>query len=316
MSNLQRLSDLRTQASELEALVADADRDQSIVSKMNFTSRLRSVQNEIKELEGQDSRVGEIALLFNGSPVHGRRAIDASFAASALSLFQGIVERLFSASIKGQLSARGKIKGSELAGLDIVGLATGSFGFVLEEKQSAQYNVVKTAVREAIDDAVKLLNEFSQDNDDEFLVEIDDMNPRVFQAVAKFFSHLKKNGAVLKAELPDARLEVNHTGVERAVQRIESSQFKIDEVEWIGTLVGLSPIKRTFDFRERGSDSIVSGKFGLQVSQDYLERIENDRGIMLGGKFRAAVEIGTIRKPDGRISVSYTMTDLEPLISE
>jgi hypothetical protein len=304
------------QASELEALIADADQDQAIVAKMNFSSRLSSVRDEIRSLEEQDSRIGEIALLFNGAPVHGRRAIDAAFASNALSLFQGIVERLYSASIKGQLSSRGKIKGAELAGLDIVGLATGSFGFVLEEKQSAQFNAVKTAVRDAIDDTVKLLNEFSQDNDDEFLIEVDDMNPRVFQAVAKFYTHLNKNTATLKAELPDSRLEVSHAGVKRAVQRIELSQVEIDEVEWIGTLVGLSPIKRTFDFRERGSDTIVSGKFGLQVSQDYLERIENDNGITLGGKFRATVEVGTIRKPDGRISVSHTMTDLEPIIAE
>ncbi|RGP36221.1 hypothetical protein D1012_15640 [Pseudotabrizicola alkalilacus] len=65
-----------------------------------------------------------------------------------------------------------------------------------------------------------------------------------------------------------------------------------------------------------GTQEIISGKFSHQVSQDYLERIKGDEGITLGGKFSAKIEIGTIKKPDGSTSVSYTVTDLVQKKSE
>ena len=87
--------------------------------------------------------------------------------------------------------------------------------------------------------------------------------------------------------------------------------MNINEEWWKGQLVGLSPIKRTFDFKKEGTTEIKSGRFGAQISQDYLERIERDDGVRLGASFRARIEVATLRKPDGTISVTYTANDLE-----
>ena len=95
------------------------------------------------------------------------------------------------------------------------------------------------------------------------------------------------------------------------VHHQSSTNVTIKPVSWTGTLVGLSPIKRTFDFKREGSKELISGKFSHQVSQDHLERNEGDVGITLGERFIAWIEIGTITKPDGSISVSYTVIDLE-----
>ena len=310
MSDLQQLANLRRQKAELEALIREAAADGDIVAELNFSTRLEIITNELQTLVLKDSRVGEVAVLFDGEPVTGTSAIDASFAAQALFNFQGIVTRLFAASLKGQLSSRGRIKGASLVGLNIRGVATGSFGFVLEEKEASQSSVIKTPVREALEEAAMLFVEFTQEDDDEFLIEVDDIDPRVFRALAKFFSHLKKNAATLKTNFPDKLYSFDHAGIERAYKRIADTNVKIESVSWTGTLVGLSPIKRTFDFKRDGSDEIISGKFSHQVSQDYLERIENAEGITLGDHFDARIEIGTIRKPDGTISVTYTVIDL------
>ncbi|WP_204113649.1 hypothetical protein [Shimia biformata] len=310
MSDLQRLSDLESQKAELEALVVEAEADGDIVGRLNFSTRLEAVNKELGSLRERDARVAEISILFDGAPVDGSRSIDASFAAQALSYFQGIVTRIFASNSSGELAQRGKIRGSDLSALYIRGVATGSFGFILEEKDASQMSAVKTPIRETLEEATALFNEFTQEDEDDFLIDVDEINPRVFTALAKFFRHLEKNEAALKANLPDRQYSFDRAGIERAYRRITETNVKIEPVTWTGTLVGLSPIKRTFDFKRDGAEEIISGKFSHQVSQDYLERIENEEGITLGDRFHAEIEIGTIRKPDGTISVSYTVTDL------
>lgn len=310
MSNLQRLTDLQYHIRQLQALVHEATEDGDIVGQLNFQTRLDIASEELTELTARDARVGEVALLFDGAPVAGTKAIDASFAALALTYFQGIVTRLYSSSLKGQLGLRGKIKGASLSSLNIRGMATGSFGFLLEEKDAQQASAIKTPLRETLDEAASLIAEFAQEDDDNFLIEVDDINPRVFIALAKFFRHLEKNEASLKATLPDKQYAFDRGDIARAFKRISDTHVKIEPVMWRGRLVGLSPVKRSFDFKRDGSDEIVTGKFSHQVSQDYLERIENADGITLGHRFEASIEIGTLRKPDGSISVSYTVTDL------
>ena len=291
-------------------MVGESRRDGDIVGQLSFSSRLSAIEDEIAALKAGDAKVAEIALLFDGAPVEGKRSIDANFAAQALHHFQSIVTRLFSANLRGELASRGKIRGADLAALNISGIATGSFGFILEEKEALQYSALKTPIREALEEAASLFDEFTQESDDGFLIDVDDINPRVFKALAQFFGHLEKNDASLKANLPDRQLSFDRAGISRAYKRITDTSVKIDPVTWVGTLVGLSPIKRTFDFKQDGTQEIISGKFSHQVSQDYLERIEGDEGITLGDKFIAKIEIGTIRKPDGSTSVSYTVTDL------
>lgn len=314
MSDLQSITSLERQKAELEALVNEADADGDVVGRLNFATRLGVVSEELEALKERDARVAEVALLFDGSPVSGTDAIDATFAATALSYFQSIVTTLFASNLRGELAQRGKIKGSELAALNIRGVATGSFGFILEEKDARQSSAVKTTVRESLEEATALFEEFTQIEDDEFLIDVDEINPRVFNALGKFFNHLEKNEASLKTNLPDRQVSFDRAGIERAYRRITETNVKIEAVVWTGTLVGLSPIKRTFDFKRDGAQEIVSGKFSQQVSQDYLERIEGEDGITLGARFRADIEIGTIRKPDGSISVSYTVNDLEEVV--
>lgn len=311
MSDLQEIADLRRQKAELQALISETSPKADIVAHMNYQSRLSILSEELEAAERQDAQVAEVAILFDGRPVKGTSSIDAGFAAQALIHFQGIVTRLFSASLKGQLSSKGKIKGSGLAQLNLRGLATGSFGFVLEEKNAAQASSIKTPLRDAMEEATELFLEFSQEDDDAFLIDVDDINPRVFNELARFFRHLEKNEATLKAIFPDKSFSFERADVERAYKRITDTRVNINQESWLGTLVGLSPIKRAFDFRRKGETAIVSGKFSHQVSQDYLERIERQDGITLGGTFRAAIEIGTLRKPNGTVSTTYTVTDLE-----
>lgn len=241
MSDLQRMAELERQQAELEALAKEAESDGDVVGRLSFKTRLNIVATELAALRARDARVAEVAILFDGAPVEGSRTIDATFAAQALSYFQAVVTRLFASNLKGELAARGKIRGAELAALNIRGIATGSFGFILEEKDARQASAVKTPIRESLEEAAALFEEFTQENEDEFLIDVDDINPRVFRALAQFFRHLEKNDASLKANLPDRQYSFDRAGIERAYRRITETNVKIEPVIWIGTLVGLRP---------------------------------------------------------------------------
>lgn len=313
MSDLQLISSLQRQKAELVALIKEATADGDVVGQINFQTRLAVVTTELDFLKDTDANIAQVALLFDGLPVNGTETIDASFATHALEYFQSVVTTLFASNLRGDLAKRGKIKGSELAALNISGIATGSFGFILEEKNARQSSAIKTTVREALEEAADLFEEFTQVEDNEFLIDVDEVSPRVFNALGKFFSHLEKNEASLKTNLPDRQMNFDRAGIERAYRRISDTNVNLEPVTWTGKLVGLSPIKRTFDFKKDGAEEIISGKFSYQVSQDYLERIERQDGITLGDRFRADIEIGTIRKPNGNISVSYIVNDLEEI---
>ena len=173
MSDLQFVASLEAQRAELEALVIEAEADGDVVGRMNFETRLGVVKEKLAELRRQDDKIGEIALLFDGAPVYGSQTIDANFAAQALSYFQSIITTLFASSLKGELAQRGKIKGSEMAALNIRGIATGSFGFILEEKNACQSSAIKTTVREALEEATALFEELTQIEEDDFLIDVE-----------------------------------------------------------------------------------------------------------------------------------------------
>lgn len=304
---------LGAQTDELIALIADAEADGDIVGEMNFRTRLNAVRAEMTEIIDQDENTAEVAVLFQGEPVHGSERIDARFAALALHYLQNVVTRVFSSKITSDLSPRGRTKGAELAALSITGIATGSFGFILEEADRKQYSTLKTPVRVALEETVSIFEGFTQEDENSFLVDLESVNPRVFNSLSKFFSHLNSNRASLKTGLPDRIVAFDSEGISRAYNRISQTRIQTDLVTWTGTLLGLSPIKRTFDFRRDESGMLTSGKFGQRVSQEYLERIENEGGIMLGAQFEAKIEIITVRKPDGSTSTNYVIDDLEPL---
>ncbi|NOD31108.1 hypothetical protein [Ruegeria atlantica] len=315
MSNLAHLQHLKSQVDEVSFLAAEAEEAGDVVAEMNFRSRVSAIESEIEQLERTDSNVAEVALLFDGRPVLGTASIDARFATKALSIFQDIVSKLYASGTSlGLKGARGIVPSQRNSSLRITEIARGSFGFVLEEPGADQSSAVATTLREALDEAIETIEEITQRDDDDFLVELDAINPRVFSSLNQFFKHLHSSEATLRAALPTKQLRFDNEDIERAYLRLSNASVDIKEEIWIGTLVGLSPLSRSFEFQPDDKVDVITGNFGKQVSQDYLERIEND-GITLGSKFRASIEVARVRKPNGEVSIKYTALDLTELSS-
>lgn len=315
MSRLAHLNHLREQESEVRFLIERATHDGDVVAEMNFQSRLEEISNELDNLERVDANVAEIALMFDGRPVHGKASIDAKFATKALSIFQDLLSKMYASTTHfGLEGARGKIRGQTSSALRITELARGSFGFVLEEASADQHSSIPSAMREALDQTTATFSDLTQSDDDNFLLELDAINPRVFKSLKEFFNHLHSNEATLKTSLPDRTIAFGEEAVKRGHERLSLSKIEVDEKNWVGKLVGLTPISRSFEFLRDGALNAISGKFGEEISQDYLERIETE-GITLGAdkKYAAHIEIITVQKPTGEISVSYTALSLEEL---
>ena len=216
MSNLLQISFLEDQKTQLEALIQEAIEFDDIVGELNFKSRLDSVITELDSLIARDPKVAEIAILFDGPPVTEQRSINAEFAAKAIGRFQKLVSTIFASNLSGYLAKRGKIRGADLANLNIRGVATGSFGFILEEKNADQVSAIKTPLREAVEEVLDVFSEFTSEDDDAFLIEVNEINPRVFQALGKFLELIEKNEAIFKTQLADRQLTFDRAGIKRA----------------------------------------------------------------------------------------------------
>ncbi|MCG6558372.1 MULTISPECIES: hypothetical protein [Ruegeria] len=313
MSDISNLEHLRSEQVKVQALLFEAKELGDVVARLNFQSRLDAIREELELIERTDANVAEVALLFDGKPVRGQKSIDARFAIKALSFFQDIVAKLYAANSKNGLKGtRGQVAKSTQSALRITDLAFGSFGFVLQEDDTEQSSVIPTSAREALNTAIEAINELTQRDDDRFLLEIDEINPRLFSSLTDFFTHLHNNEASLKTNLPSRSDYHSSADIERAFNRLTNTKYEFFTEEWVGKLIGLSPSNRTFDFHKEGESRIVSGKFDRQISQDYLERIESD-GLLLGARFRADIEIAEIRKPNGSVSITYTALGFEEI---
>ena len=65
---------------------------------------------------------------------------------------------------------------------------------------------------------------------------------------------------------------------------------------FVGTLLGIAPIQRRFDFRRAESGETISGKVADNISADYLERIDRE-GLLAGREWLATVRTKTVQRP-------------------
>jgi hypothetical protein len=310
MSKIEELEHLNSERAKISAMLALANDADDIVARMTFDARLKSVELRLNEIQRIPENSASIALMFEGRPVEGQRSIDARFASKAVSLFQELVSKAF-ASLQsvGIPGARGQVPYSDISSLRIVDVARGSFGFVLEEQDIEQSNMVPTAAKKAVEEAVAAIEALASDDYQLYSEMLDKLNPRTLTTAKELFSHLHANEAAMKTETPSHKLSLTLQSVDRAHERLRVTDIQETEGDWIGVLLGIAPVARTFEFRRDGTREIVSGAFGTRVSQDFLERIERD-GLVLGHRFQMKVGIKVTTKPNGVIMTTYTAIDL------
>jgi hypothetical protein len=298
---------VQAEIATLEAMLGKLPANDSL-GRRSLEARRRSLVQELEKLAGISENRAQVALYFGGDPVVGSAGVEARFSAITISNFQDLITKIWGAET-GQLSAMGPVPGQQDSQLHITHLVHGSFGFLFEELDEESEPLFETPLRRAADSAISYISSLADPNEARFTEAIEDMDQRVFKAVRSFFSGIHKGKATFRIVEGDVDARFDHFAVERAWQRLETTDVDEDQVRLEGRLLGIIPIGRRFEFEPDARDRVIRGKVGDLFTQNYLERINTEQ--FAGRRWRASFQRATIERPGQPAIEKFTLLELE-----
>lgn len=305
MSKLRQAA-IESELSSLREMLAESV-DVDPLGALSLQDRIDEVEAELAALTVPKHHA-DVTLLFYGDPVQGSRGIDAEFAGKALQNYQSALSKQMNSLTGRALGRRGPIPERNLSRMNVVDVAHGSFGFHLEE-DSEEIEMFDTSLRDAVRAVTAILDGFASPSDADFEQTIENLDSRTFISVKSLIELVRNEGAQFRIVDDEDEKQFDEIRVERAFQRVERTDVQEQEDEVTGTLMGVMPVARRFEFNLDGTEEVISGPIDARLSADFLERIENDEQFV-GRKWRASVRVRKIRRPDGREKIEYTLTEL------
>jgi len=273
-----------------------------------LNARKQAIENKLRAL-AEPSGLAEVVVFFDGDPVVGSHAIDVGFAAKALSQYHDLILKQVAFNQQGNLAQRGPVPGRSGAHINIVGFAPGSFGFLLQEEDLNGPPFLSSALAEAVSTVSDTLSHMLGTLD-QYILSIANLDHRIFGAAKSFIKTIDDANAVFRLAENDRDFRFSRHQISQGADRVKSTEIEQEEVEVVGALIGVTPIERHFEFRDRAG-SVFSGKFGPLISQDFLERIENNVAF-IGTEFAATFQQRVTRGPGARTKTDFTLMNLPP----
>ena len=230
---------------------------------MGLESRRDELKARLESLHTTEEVHASAAIFFSGRPVIASRGIESEFGAQAINQFQDIVTKVFALKQAGSLGQRGAVAGKDLSRLHITSVVHGSFGFQLEEL-SEQPELVKTALKEAVDETTRLIDSFGEEDEKQFADAIGDLDERVLTTIKIFFDLVNTNEAAFRLVSDHFDKSFNRLTVGRAVERGRSTKLHDAERLFHGKLTGALPKAGAFEYTV-APGVIISGKISPQV---------------------------------------------------
>lgn len=284
--------------------------DSDVIGRMSLTSRRDNLLQELESLEQGPENRAKIALYFGGDPVIGSTGVEATFGADSLGNFQDLLTKVWAANA-GNLSAMGPIPDKGASQLHITSLVHGSFGFLLEELDDHGELLFESALRVAADRAVDYIANFADEDEAKFFATLEQLDPRVFNAVRSFFSTVHKGKATLRLVEGETDARFDRVAIERAWVRIEASSVDEEPLTREGRLLGMIPLGRRFEFEPDGAVKVIEGKVGEKFSQSYLERMTNEQ--FAGRRWKAVMNHKTVARKGRKPIETYTLIELDEI---
>lgn len=131
-------------------------------ARLMWEKRRDALQEEIAAVERERDLQGRVALIFSGSPVIGSQEIKLDFATKVLENYQLVVAALAAERGGAALGERGRLPGAFASKLYIRDMLRGSVGFLLEEREPVQKEMLPSPLKEAIEEATLILRDLSE----------------------------------------------------------------------------------------------------------------------------------------------------------
>ncbi|WP_428156644.1 hypothetical protein [Brevundimonas sp.] len=308
MSTFLMRQRLEAESASLQRLI-DHTSSTDILGRVSLDARLRGVRKELEKLGRQLGTRAEIALVFNGAPVAGAAAIEASFGSKAIDAFQRTVATAFAVQASdGRVGQRGPTISSEMAALHITGVVHGSFGFILEEIDPKGEQWTDSALKTAADATVRLLERVSAPDEAEAEAALEEVNDRLFVNIRDFVKLVHDHKATLTISEKDRTLELNSPALARAYERVANATIVDEELTLDGILQGILPGARRFEFRGGGFE--IKGKVARDISEEYLRSLESDP--MVGHEITGIFRRRTVRDTTSAVRETYVLVRVIP----
>lgn len=250
---------------ELERMLAETPED-AVLDRASLRSRITVVENAIAEL-GADTRVpARVRLTFKGKPVIGSHGIFAEFGTKAVNSFAESVTAM-AASLSAPLAAMGPIPGRDQHQLLITSTALGSFGFELEEHLPARLSPdEETPVARALAQTQQVLRG-TQGTDDELADSAFEADRRAIDKVRAFLQTLADSEATCAVEYGESIVRFTDVGqVRTSVERLSQEYLREESEELEGTLQGVLPAGRVFEFKVSNTAQTIRGKVAPAIT--------------------------------------------------
>lgn len=260
----QEYRQIRSEIATLMKMLAQLP-ESSVIERMSLEARKRSLEEELASQKVDVHRPFQIHLTFRGRPIVGNRGVFAEFGGIAVREFTDAVAAV-GASQTEPLGSRGVIPKREEYQMLITGTATGSFGFVLEGMaRDHTLTQDKSPLELAVDKTVAILKA-SVGTDDELSEAVSEADPRALKALRDFLNTLSSQEAVCALEARSEKFRFSDVGqVACSASRLSEDNIREEDRELRGQFLGVLPNRRTFEFRARDSDEIITGKVSAAI---------------------------------------------------
>ena len=285
-----------------------------VLGRISLQERRESVRAALGALEGpQRESGGRTALLFGGGPVLGSRGIEAGFASEALSRYEDLVTKVWSAKEHGTLAAFGPIPRRDEVRLHVTNVLHGSFGFELAElgQSAVSPASVPPASRGHLHDAIRAATRAlvaAATSDDEVADVAEDLDARAFAALKEFFFVLRRAHASFRvvADEVDRAFDVRevHLAAERTSEAIRS---ETRDVPLPGEFLAVLPASHQFEFLAEDG-ATIRGRVDDELTDEDLRTMNTS---WANRACTAHLRVVTVTRR-GRSHVRYVLQRLEP----
>lgn len=308
MTSLRKLEQDRTRAdlASVEALLEQLS-DDDVIMRPGLESRRNQLITAIHELDAQEEHMASAALFFGGRPVASNRGIESEFGGSAVYRFQDLVAKLLARKVRG-LGQRGVVPDKDAATLHITNVVRGSFGFLLEEVEPQQ-QFIRTALKDAVDDASRLLRAFTQPDDEKFQEAVEAVDDRIVATVREFVDLMRDSGATLRLVAGESDSSFGHEAVVRAAERADTTAVEEVEETMEGQLGGVLPDAHLFEFSSAGTRGTIRGKVDRTLSASELADF-NKHFVRVPAK--VWLHVKQVLRNGHIVRESFTLLKLEP----
>lgn len=251
---------------EVEAMLRSRP-DQGDTIAMLWRSRAEALRQELANIESAEPSLASVALIFNGLPVVASEEIRVDFATKALDQYQALVSAVFADVLGADLGAKGRIPHAHRSKLYIRDIVHGSMGFILDERSPAQPELLPSPLKDSVERSTEILAALSDPA--RFDQTVDELKPRIVDAVKAWTRTLRKFGAEMKVVADRGEISLDHDEIDALDERLNDVQVVEDEHFATGVLNGVLPEHETFEFTPDEASVALSGTISDALAERY-----------------------------------------------